>query len=442
MIQLSDHFTYKRLFRFTYSAILMLIFTSIYGIVDGFFVSNFVGKNEFVALNYIYPVLSILGSIGFMFGTGGTALISKYFGENNPKKANEIFSMNTYISFLIGIVLAIISYIFLPDIAYLLNARDELLDNAVLYGRIIIIALPFYILQYEFQALFSTSGKPKMGFIVTLLAGVTNMILDAVFIKVFNLGLAGAAIATAISQFIGAIIPIIYYARKNSSLLKLGKFVFDGKALLKTCTNGSSEFLSNISMSIVSMLYNYQLKVYAGDNGVAAYGVLMYVSLIFQSIFIGYSIGVAPIVGYNYGSQNDDEMKNIFKKSIIIISIFSVLMFMFGEFLSTPFAKLFTSYDLELLEITKNAFKIFSFCFLFSGFSIFSSSFFTALNNGAISAIISFMRTMVCQLITVIVLPIFFELNGIWFSIVIAEVFSLIISFIFLITNKKKYNYY
>lgn len=441
MIKLSDHFTYKSLFRFTYSSILMLLFSSIYGIVDGFFVSNYVGKTPFAALNFIMPVLMILGCIGFMFGTGGSAIISKLFGEKNNQKANEIFSMNIFVSIVLSIVLGVLGFIFLPQIGYLLGARGEMLSYSVIYGRIIIAALPFYILQYEFQCLFATSEKPKMGLYVTLAAGFANMILDWLFVAVFSFGLVGAAVATAISQFVGGIIPLIYYLRKNTSLLRLCKFKFDGKALLKTCTNGSSEFMSNISMSLVSMLYNYQLMKYAGEDGVSAYGVLMYVSMIFQAIFIGYSVGVAPIVGYNYGSSNNNELKSILKKSFVVIGVCSLFMFLAGEIFSRPLTKIFVSYDENLLSLTSKAFKIFSFSFLFSGISIFGSSFFTALNNGLISALISFLRCLVFQVVAVIVFPLIWKIDGIWFSIVFAEIMSVCTTICFLVIKKKKYNY-
>ncbi len=441
MIKLSDHFTYKSLFRFTYSSILMLLFSSIYGIVDGFFVSNYVGKTPFAALNFIMPVLMILGCIGFMFGTGGSAIISKLFGEKNNQKANEIFSMNIFVSVALSIILGVLGFIFLPQIGYLLGARGEMLSYSAIYGRIIIAALPFYILQYEFQCLFATSEKPKMGLYVTLAAGFANMILDWLFVAVFSFGLVGAAVATAISQFVGGIIPLIYYLRKNTSLLRLCKFKFDGKSLLKTCTNGSSEFMSNISMSLVSMLYNYQLMKYAGEDGVAAYGVLMYVSMIFQAIFIGYSVGVAPIVGYNYGSSNNNELKSILKKSFVVIGVCSLFMFLASEIFSRPLTKIFVSYDENLLSLTSKAFKIFSFSFLFSGISIFGSSFFTALNNGLISALISFLRCLVFQVVAVIVFPLIWKIDGIWFSIVFSEIMSVCTTICFLVIKKKKYNY-
>lgn len=441
MIRLSDHFSLRRLLRYALPSIAMMIFSSIYGIVDGFFVSNYVGKMAFTAVNLIYPFLIILGSIGFMFGTGGAALISKTMGEKNIKKAKETFSLIIFTSVVLGIILSILGIIFLPQIASLLGAKDEVLTDCILYGKIILISLPFYILQYEFQCLFSTAGKPKFGLIVTVISGMSNIIFDYLLVAVFSLGLFGAAIATMISQVVGGVIPLIYFFGKNKSLLHFVKFKFDIKSLLKVCSNGSSEFLSNVSSSLISILYNLQLLKYAGENGVAAYGVLMYVSMIFQAIFIGYSIGVSPIVGYHYGAKNTSELKNVFTKSIIVIFITAIIMFICGELLSEPISRIFVNYDDELLQITKNAFRIFSFSFLLSGMSIYGSSFFTSLNNGLISALISFLRTVVFQASAVMILPIFLKLNGIWLSIVVAELMSFIITFTFLIMKRKKYQY-
>lgn len=441
IIQLSDHFNFQRLLGFTFPSIIMMVFTSIYGVVDGFFVSNYVGKTPFAAVNFIMPLLIILGCAGFMFGTGGSALIAKNMGEGNMKKANELFSLIVYAAVACGILLMVLGLIFIRPVALLMGAKGQLLEDSVLYGNIILIAQPFFILQYEFQCLFATAEKPKFGLYVTVASGVTNMILDAIFVAIFHWGLVGAAAATAFSQFVGGVIPLIYFARKNSSQLQLGTCKFDGRALLKTCTNGSSELMSSISASVVGMLYNIQLMKYAGENGVAAYGVLMYVSMIFQAIFIGYSVGGAPIVGYHYGAQNYDELKNLRKKSIILINIFSILMFMAGQILAKPLSLIFVSYDRELLEMTIHAFTIFSFSFLLSGFSIFSSSFFTALNDGLTSALISFLRTMVFQFSTVMIFPMFWALDGIWISIVAAEVMATVVIILLLIGKQKKYHY-
>ncbi len=314
-IQLSDHFTYKKLLRFTLPSIIMLVFTSIYGVVDGFFVSNFVGKTPFTAVNFIMPFLIILGACGFMFGTGGGALIAKTMGEGKLQEAQRLFSLIVYSSAAAGVALAILGLLFLWPITAALGAEGQLLEDSVTYGRIILLAIPAYILQYEFQCLFSVAGKPALGLSVTVAAGLTNMLLDALFVAVFHWGLEGAAAATAASQCVGGIVPLIYFARPNSSLLRLGKAEFNGRALIRACANGSSELMSNISMSVVSMLYNGQLLAYAGEDGVAAYGVLMYVSLVFQAIFIGYSVGASPIIGYHYGAQNHKEMKGLLKKA-------------------------------------------------------------------------------------------------------------------------------
>ena len=441
MIQLSDHFNYKRLIKFTLPSVIMLVFTSIYGVVDGFFVSNFVGKTPFAAVNFIMPFLMILGCIGFMFGTGGGALIAKTIGEGDREKANRLFSMIVTVSVICGVVLAIAGIIVLRPVAALLGAQGQLLEDSVVYGRVIIIAIPAYILQYEFQCLFATANKPKLGLLVTVAAGLTNIVLDALFVAVFKWGLVGAAAATALSQCVGGILPLIYFAKPNSSLLRLTKFSFDRKALVKTCTNGSSELMSNISMSVVSMLYNVQLLKYAGENGVAAYGVLMYLNLVFQAIFLGFSVGVAPVVSYNTGACNYDELKSLLKKCLVTISVSAILMFAASELSAKPLSSLFVGYDESLLDMTVNAFFIYSFSFLFSGFAVFGSSFFTALNDGLISALISFLRTLVFQVVAVLTFPLIWGLKGIWYSIVVAEMLAVAVTAAFLIIKKKKYRY-
>ena len=440
-IKLSESFTYKKLLRFTLPSIVMMIFTSIYGVVDGFFVSNFVGKTPFAAVNFIMPFLMILGAIGFMFGTGGSALVSKTMGEGNHEKAKRIFSLLIYVSAGCAVVIAAVGVTLLRPLASLLGAEGEMLENCVRYGRIILVALPAYILQFEFQSFFVTAEKPQLGLAFTVAAGVTNMVLDALLVAVFPFGLEGAAAATAISQAVGGLAPLVYFARPNKSLLRLTKTRFDGKILLKTCTNGSSELMSNISMSLVGMLYNVQLMKYAGEDGVAAYGVLMYVNMIFLAAFIGYSVGTAPVIGYHYGAQNHAELKSLLGKSTRIISVFAVCMFVLAEILARPLASIFVGYDAGLTELTVRAFSIFSFSFLFAGFSIFGSSFFTALNNGLISAAISFLRTLVFQIAAVLILPVFLQIDGIWYSIVVAEVVAVIVTVIFVFTKRKKYGY-
>lgn len=440
-MQLSEHFTGKKLLRFTLPSIVMMIFTSIYGVVDGFFVSNYVGKTPFAAVNFIMPFLMILGAVGFMFGTGGSALISKTMGLGDSEKANRLFSIFVYTTSICGVIIAILGIIFIRPIATFLGAEGEMLENCVLYGIIILCALPFYMLQFEFQSFFATAEKPNLGLVVTLAAGLTNIILDALFVAIFRWNLVGAALATALSQVVGGFIPIIYFIRKNDSRLRLTKTKFDGIALMRVCTNGSSELMSNISSSIVGMLYNAQLMKYAGEDGVAAYGVLMYVNMIFLAVFIGYSVGTAPITGYHYGADDHYELKSLLKKSSVIIGVTSVSMLVLAEILAYPLAKIFVGYDAELMELTLGGFRIFSFSFLFAGMSIFGSSFFTALNNGLISALISFLRALVFQVAAVLILPIFFKINGIWLSVAIAEVMAMIITLVFIVKMKDKYNY-
>ena len=440
-IQLSDHFTYKKLLRFTFPSIIMMVFTSIYGVVDGFFVSNFVGKTPFTAVNFIMPFLMILGSVGFMFGTGGGALIAKTMGEGETENANRIFSLIVYISVACGIVLAVFGIFFIRPIASLLGAEGTLLEDSIIYGRIILAAIPAYILQFEFQCLFATAEKPTLGLFVTIAAGVTNMVLDALFVAVFRWGLVGAAAATALSQCVGGVIPLVYFARPNSSILRLGRTKFDSRALGQTCLNGSSELMSNISMSIVGMLYNVQLLRYAGEDGVAAYGVFMYVSMIFQAIFIGYAVGTAPIIGYHYGAENSQELKGLLRKSLALIGVFAVVMFAAAYSLARPLALIYVGYDEGLLNLTIRAFSIFAFSFLFSGFAIFGSSFFTALNNGPVSAAISFVRTLVFQIAAVLIFPLIWKVDGIWLSIVVAEMMAVVVTALFLKGQQKRYQY-
>lgn len=440
-IQLSDHFTYPKLLRYTLPSIVMMVFTSIYGVVDGFFVSNYVGKTPFTAVNFIYPVLIIMGCAGFMFGTGGGALIAKTMGEGQQEKANRIFSLIVYTSAACGAALAVLGVLFIRPVAAALGAQGQLLEDSVTYARIILLAVPAFVLQFEFQCLFATAGKPALGLYVTVAAGCANMALDALFVAVFRWGLEGAAAATALSQCVGGVIPLVYFARPNSSLLRLGRTRFDGKTLAKTCVNGSSELMSNISASVVSMLYNAQLLRYAGEDGVAAYGVLMYVSLVFQAVFIGYSVGTAPVIGYHYGAQNHGELRSLRRKSTAVIAVFAAAMFAAAQALARPLSQLFVGYDPDLLELTAQAFFIFSFSFLFSGFAIFGSSFFTALNNGLVSAAISFLRTLVFQVSAVLIFPLIWKVDGIWLSIVAAEALAVAVTAAFLRGLRRKYQY-
>lgn len=440
-IQLSDHFDYRKLLRFTLPSIMMMIFTSIYGVVDGFFVSNFVGKTPFAAVNFIMPFLMILGGFGFMFGTGGSALIARTMGEGDLPRARRQFSLFVYTTILCGVVLSVAGILLLRPVAAALGAEGEMLEYCVKYGRIILLAIPAFMLQYEFQSFFVTAEKPKLGLLVTIAAGVTNMVLDALFVMVFRWGVEGAAAATALSQAVGGVLPLFYFGFCRSGSLWLTKTSFDGKVLIRGSLNGSSELMSNISMSIVSMLYNVQLIRYAGENGVAAYGVLMYVNMIFIAAFLGYSVGMAPVVSFHFGAQNHAELKSLLRKSFVVIGIFSVSMCLAAELLAYPLSVFFVGYDQGLLALTLEGFKIYSFSFLFAGVAIFGSAFFTALNNGFVSAAISFLRTCLFQVASVLLLPLILEINGIWFSIVTAEMMAFVVALLFLAGNKKRYHY-
>ena len=440
-IQLSDHFTYGRLLRFTLPSIVMMIFTSIYGVVDGIFVSNFAGKTAFAAVNLIMPYLMIFGVIGFMLGTGGTALISMTLGMGDKKKANELFSMLTYVAIAGGLALTVVSIVFMRPAAIALGATGQMLEDCVLYGNITQIASTAYVLQFAFQSFCITAEKPKLSLAMMVTAGVCNIVLDALFVAVFHWGLVGAAVATATAQIIGAVIPLIYFFRPNDSLLRLGKCRFDGKALLRACTNGSSELMSNLSMSLVSMLYNLQLIKYAGENGIAAYGVIMYVNFVFIAVFIGFVIGSAPIIGYNHGADNRSELKNMFRKSLVVVACFAAVMAASAFFLAEPLARIFVGYDQELMAMTIRGFRIYSLSFLLCGFNIFGSSLFTALNNGLVSAAISFVRTLICQIAAVFLLPLILGLDGIWLAIVAAESVALVLTIFCFLKFKDRYHY-
>ena len=440
-IELSEHFTYEKLIKFTIPTIIMMIFTSIYGVVDGIFVSNIVGSDSFAAVNLIMPALMIFGSIGFMIGVGGSALVSKTIGEGDIKKANRYFSMLIYILIIVALILTIIAVVMVKPISKLLGAEGEILEECITYGTVLIMFLIPFVLQNCFQSFLIVAEKPTFGLVISIITGVSNMILDWLFMYVLKLGIFGAAIATGISQTIGGIIPLIYFICPNKSKLKLVKTKFELKAILQSCINGSSEMLTNLSLSLVNMLYNMQLMKYIGSDGVVAYGIIMYVGFIFIGTYVGYSIGTAPIIGYHYGAENTDELKSLLIKSIKLIAITSLIMTIISEITSKILASIFVSYNIELLNMTTNAIRIFSISYLISGFNIFSSSFFTALNNGVVSAAISFLRTLLFQIAMILILPAIWGVNGIWIAVTVAEILALIVSIIFLIINREKYQY-
>ena len=440
-IQLSEHFTYSKLLRFTFPSIIMMIFTSIYSVIDGLFVSNFAGKTALAAINIIYPFIMAVGALGFMMGTGGSALVGRLLGEGEKEKANKTFSLIVYTTAIAGILLSALAFLLVPTVSRLFGASEQLLDYCILYGRICFLSMPCFMLQNVFQCFFITAEKPRLGLDVVLSAGITNMVLDFLFVAVFGLGLKGAAIATVCGEIIGGLVPILYFAGRNHSLLRLGRTSFDAGSILKTCTNGSSELMTELSSSVVTVLYNTQLMKIAGENGVAAYSTIMYVNFIFVAIFLGYSLGSAPIISFHYGAGNHDELKNMRKKSLRLIAVWGIGMTIISHIFALPFARFFVGYDSELLAMTIHGFRIYAFVYLLDGFNIFGSSFFTALNNGMVSATISFLRTLVFEVICILLLPVYFGIDGIWSAVLVAEALALCVTSFFLITKRSRYHY-
>lgn len=441
-IRLSEHFSYKKLLRFVLPSILMMIFTSIYSVVDGLFVSNFVGTTAFAAVNLIYPLTMMMSSVGFMLGTGGTAIIGKALGEKRQEDASRYFTMLMAAVVIFGVVLAAVGILFLRPVSVLLGAEGQLLADCVSYGRVVLVALPFFMLQVAFQELFVVAEKAKLGLGVTVLSGVANMVLDALFVAGFHWGLLGAAFATAISQVVGAVIPLVYFARPNDSLLRFTKELhFYPKVLGKACANGSSEMVSNLASSLVSLLYNYQLMRLLGENGVAAYGVIMYVGFIFAAVNLGYAMGSAPIISFQYGAENHDELKNLYRKSLLLMAAGGLGMFLIAKLVARPLALIFVSYDPVLLDLTIHAFHIIAFAFLLNGLNTFASAFFTALNNGAVSAVLSFLRTFVFEIAGILGLPLLFAVDGLWAAMAVAECVSFLVSLYFFLSRRRQYGY-
>lgn len=438
-IHLSDSFSYKKLLKFTFPSVIMSVFNSLYGIVDGLYVANYAGKSALAAVNFAFPILLVMSAFGYMFGAGGNALVGKILGEGKRKEANELFSLFVYICIGFSILFSIVGFFSLRPLMQLFGAEGEMLEKAVCYGNILLITLPCWNLQFLFQIMFVTAERAKLGLIVTLISGCANMSLDVLFVGVLGFGITGAAVATAISQFIGAAIPLAYFFSKNTSLLRLGKAKFDWNAIVKGTTNGASEFVVGVSSALVGMLYNAQLIKYSGENAVAAYGIMMYASMIFIGIFFGYANGSAPIVSYHYGAGNRKEVKNLFNKGMKMTVCVSVFMFLLSMLLSDPLSSVFAGYDPELYSMTIHGFRIYAISFLFSGVAILGSSFFTALNNGLVSGVLSFLRTIIFQVGSVLLLPLIMGIDGVWLSAFIAEFLTVITTVIFVLKFKKIY---
>ncbi|KAG4101555.1 mate-domain-containing protein [Neocallimastix lanati (nom. inval.)] len=441
-IKLSEHFNFSKLLKFTFPTIIMMIFTSLYGVVDGIFISNFAGSEPFAAINIVWPIIMLFSTVGFMVGTGGSALVSKTLGEEKKEKAKQYFSMLIYFEIIVGIIFSVIGIFTLRPISILMGAEGNILDEGVAYGKILLIPLTAFILQNSFQSFMVAAERPKLGLLITVIAGLANIFFDFLLVYVFDLGITGAAIATAISQFAGGLIPLIFFMFKNSTNYRLVKTGLEIKPIAKACLNGLSEMMMNISLSLVNMLYNYQLLKIEGPNGVIAYGIIMYVSFIFVGTFLGYSNGSAPIVSFHFGAKNTDELKNLLKRSLVIIFLGSIILTGIGEAAAPLLSLIFVGYDNHLYEFTLKAIRIYFISFIILGYNIYASAFFTGLNNGIVSAIISISRTLVFEITMIFVLPIFFGVTGIWMAVSFAELLSLIVSIVLLILNRKKYDYF
>lgn len=440
-IQLSDHFTYKKLMRFAVPSIVMLFFTSIYEAVDGFFISNFVGETEFAGVNLVMPYLMIFSSVGLMIGTGGNALISLVMGQGDARRANRIFSMLNYVLVLLGVLLAVIGIVFLRPVCIFFGAEGKLLETCLIYGRIYLFGLPVSMLEWGYQSFFVADEKAQLGLVFMLLAGITNMVLDYLFIAVFRWNVTGAVVATVIGQCVGGIGPLIYFLKAKDSKLRLCPAAFVWKDLVKVCSNGAVEFITNASMSLVGIVYNFQLMKYIGEYGISAYGIIMYINFIFVAVFLGYAMSVSPVISYNYGAQNYKELKNLFRKSLVIVVAASVILTAAAILTAEPFARIFAGYDEEFLKISTRALMLYSASYIFTGFNIFGGMMFSALNNGVISTVLSAARVLVFQLLCVFAVPLFLGIDGIWLAIFFAEMLAAVMVFLTLRKNRERYHY-
>ena len=440
-IQLSDHFTYKRLLRFTFPSIVMMLFTSIYSVVDGLFISNIVGETAFAAINLIFPYCMVFSALGSLFGVGGSALVAMVKGQGNDEKGNRIFSMLVWVMIVLGFILMGIAQLFLPAAARLLGATDAMYEISVLYGRIFLITLPAFLLQYCFHSFFITAEKPKLGLAFTVAAGVCNMILDWLFVAVFRWGVAGAAAATCIGQCVGGIGGLVYFIVKRDGALKLVKPAFMPRELGRSASNGMADCIANVAMSLVNMVFNLQLMKYLGEYGVAAFGIIMYVNFVFVAVYLGYSMGVAPVISYHFGAGNREELRGLFKKSMLMVAVASLALTALALATARPVASVFAGYDPAFLDISVRALRLYSLSYFLAGFNMFSSNLFAALNNGPVSGLLSGLRIFVFQIAAVLLLPLAFGSDGIWLAMLAAELCVLAVTLAVLAKYRVRYGY-
>ena len=440
-VSLRDHFTWGNLARYVAPSVVMMVFTSLYTVVDGIFVSNYTGKTPFAAVNLIFPVIAIYGAFGFMFGTGGTALVTKTIGEGDRDRANRIFSLLVFVTLGLGGVIALVGALTMRPLAIALGASGELLEEAVVYGVVFIVGTPAFVLQSLFQSFFAAADKPRLGLLFIVAAGLTNILLDGILVAALRLGVAGAALASVLAQMVGGLIPLVYFVRPNGSLLRLCATRWEGKAVFKSALNGSSELLVNISFSIVNMIFNMQLLKLAGENGIAAYGFIMYVCFFFLAAFFGYDVGMAPIVGYNLGLGNKEELHNIFVKSLWIVLLGGLAMLALAEGLAVPLGKLYVGYDPELLAMSVRGFRIYAVGFAVVGLNIWGSAFFTALNNGVVSGALAISRTFAFEMICIFLLPMALGLDGVWWTCAVSEGAAAVVTVGCLAGLRRRYGY-
>lgn len=438
---ISERLNLPRLFLACVPMILMMISISIYSVVDGFFVSNFAGKIQFAAVNLIYPFIMVVGSLGFMMGTGGTALVAKKMGEGKTEEAKKLFFNCFVVTVALGVVFSSIFVFLLPKIAEGLGADEAMLPYCVDYGRILILGITFFNLQNMFQPFFAASGRPGLGFAITIGAGVANIVFDAIFVAGAGWGCVGAAWGTVIGQVVGGFLPVIYYFAKNKSALRLVPAKMQWGAIFKMGANGLSEFVSQIAVSVLSMIMNVLLMKHYQENGVSAYGIICYVWLIFAATFIGLCMGISPRISYVYGEKNKPELRRLTQRALALFIFAGLFEFIMAEALTVPLSYAYAGYDEGLRQLTCHASFIYSIIYLALGINMFGSSFFTALNNGLVSALLSFARLMLFEAVSVYLCSLFWQGDGIWWGVVIGEALGFVMNFLVIFIHGKRYGY-
>ena len=429
------------LLRFAFPTIVMMIFMGLYTIVDTIFVAQFVNTDALSSINIVCPIINITVGLGTMIATGGNAIVSRKMGAGENQEAKEDFTLLILTGAVIGFLILLGGTIWIDKIVYALGASDLLFPYCKDYLMVLFLFIPANILQTLFSNLFVTAGKPTLGLALAVLAGIANIVFDYVFIVLLQMGIKGAAIGTGIGYMIPSIIGTVFFLMKRSEL-HFCKPNMDASVLLKSCSNGVSELVSQCSAAVTTFLFNVTMMKLLGEDGVAAITVLIYSQFLLTTLYIGFSMGTAPVVSYNYGSGNVKQLKKTVRICFSFIAGISIFVFLFSLLGGESIAKVFAENNRNVFEITKNGFSIFSFSFLFSGCNIFSSALFTALSNGKASATISFLRTFGFITVSLLVLPRFLEVTGVWLAVPFAELFTLMLTVYLLCRHRKQYNYF